>query len=79
MMTASVTGLEPDEFIWTGGDTHIYLNHVDQVRLQMSREPRDVPRVSINPDVKELWDFTTDDITLTGYNPHPKIPAPIAV
>lgn len=79
MMTASVTGLEPDEFIWTGGDTHIYLNHLDQVRLQMSREPRDVPIVTINPDVKELWDFTTDDIALSGYNPHPKIPAPIAV
>jgi thymidylate synthase len=80
IMVAHVTGLKPGEFIWTGGDTHIYSNHMDQVREQLSREPRAVPTVKIlNTDVKEVWDFKVDDFELVGYDPHPAIKAPIAV
>jgi thymidylate synthase len=79
-MIAHVTGLKPGEFVWTGGDTHIYSNHMDQVREQLSREPRAVPTVKIlNTDVKEVWDFKVDDFELVGYDPHPAIKAPIAV
>lgn len=79
MMTASITGLQPGELIWTGGDTHIYLNHLDQVKLQMLHEPRVVPRVNIRKNVAELWDFQMSDFELINYDPHPKILAPIAV
>lgn len=79
MMVASVTGLEPGEFIWTGGDTHIYSNHMDQVKEQLGREPKAIPRVEIKRKVAEVWDFTVDDFELIGYDPHPPIKAPIAV
>ncbi len=80
IMVAHVTGLKPGEFIWTGGDTHIYSNHMDQVKEQLTREPRAVPTVKIlNPDVKEVWDFKIEDFELVGYDPHPAIKAPIAV
>ncbi|MBU6427072.1 thymidylate synthase [Patescibacteria group bacterium] len=79
LMVAHVTGLKPGEFIWTGGDTHIYLNHMDQVYEQMSRTPKPAPTVKIKRQVPELWDFTVDDFELVGYDPHPPISAPIAV
>lgn len=79
IMIASVTGLEPGEFVWTGGDTHIYSNHMDQVKEQLAREPRAIPKVSIKRKVAEVWDFTVDDLELIGYDPHPAIKAPIAV
>lgn len=80
MMVAQVCDLEPGEFIWTGGDVHIYSNHFEQVRLQLSREPRALPIMRINPQVKDIFDFTIDDFTLEGYDdPHPAIRAPIAV
>lgn len=79
MMIAQVTGLEPGEFVWTGGDVHLYSNHFDQVREQLTREPKKLPIVKINPEVKDLFHFTIDDFTLEGYDPHPPIKAPIAV
>ncbi len=79
MMMAHVTGLKPGDFVWTGGDTHIYNNHMDQVREQLTREPKAVPSIRFKREVKEVWDFTIDDIELIGYDPHPAIKAPIAV
>ncbi len=79
MMIAQVTGLEPGEFVWTGGDTHLYSNHFEQVREQLTREPRPLPTLRINPEVKDLFAFTYEDFTLEGYDPHPPIKAPIAV
>jgi len=78
-MIAQVTGLKVGEFIHTFGDAHIYLNHMDQVDEQLSREPRPLPTMVINPDVKNIDDFTYDDFTLENYNPHPPIKAQIAV
>lgn len=79
MMVAQVTGLEPGDFVHTLGDAHIYSNHFEQVAEQLSREPRPLPRMIINPDVKELTDFTFEDFTLEDYNPHPHIKATVAV
>lgn len=79
MMVAQVTGLEPGEFIHTLGDTHIYHNHFDQVRLQLSREPRKLPRMILNPAVKDINEFTFDDFTLEGYDPHPHIAGKVSV
>lgn len=79
MMVAQVCGLEVGDFIHTLGDTHLYLNHVEQARLQLSREPRPLPRMTLNPAVRSVFDFRYEDFTLSGYDPHPTIKAPIAV
>ncbi len=78
-MVAHVTGLEPGEFVHTLGDAHIYLNHLEQVETQLAREPYPLPRLRLNPAVKDLFDFTYEDIALEGYRHHPAIPAPVAV
>ena len=78
-MMAQVTGLEPGDFIHTTGDTHIYHNHFDQVRLQLTREPRALPRMVINPDVKSIFDFRYEDFRLEDYDPHPHIPGQVSV
>lgn len=79
MMIAQVCGLEPGEFIHTTGDTHLYLNHLEQAALQLSREPRPLPRMIINPEVKDIFSFKYEDFTLEGYDPWPAIKAPVAV
>ena len=79
MMIAQVCGLEPGEFIHTTGDTHLYLNHLEQAALQLSREPRPLPRMIINPQVKDIFSFKYEDFTLEGYDPWPAIKAPVAV
>ena len=79
MMMAQVTGLQPGDFVHTTGDTHLYLNHLDQARLQLTRTPRPLPRMIINPDVKSIFDFSYDDFRLEGYDPWPHIKADVAV
>ena len=79
MMIARVCGLQPGEFVHTTGDTHIYRNHFEQVDLQLSREPRPLPRMLLNPEVKSIFDFKYEDFTLEGYDPWPAIKAPVAV
>ena len=79
MMVAQVTGLKPGEFIHTTGDTHLYLNHLEQVELQLSREPRALPKMKINPNVKSIFDFKYEDFELVDYNPHPHIKGIVAV
>ncbi len=79
MMIAQVCGLEAGEFVHTFGDAHIYSNHVDQINLQLSREPRELPTMKINPDVKSIYDFKIEDFTLEGYNPHARIKGKVAV
>ena len=79
MMMAQVTGLEAGEFIHTLGDAHIYLNHVDQVKLQLTREPRPLPQMLLNPDVKNIFNFGYEDFQLTGYDPHPHIKGEVAI
>jgi len=79
MMIAQVCGLEPGEFIHTTGDTHIYRNHFEQVETQLSREPRPLPRMRLNPDVKSIFDFKYEDFTLEGYDPWPAIKAAVSV
>ena len=79
MMIAQATGLRPGEFVHTFGDAHIYSNHLEQVGLQLSREPRSLPHMKINPDVKNVFDFKYEDFELENYDPYPGIKAPIAV
>ena len=79
MMMAQVTGLEPGEFVHTTGDTHLYLNHLEQARLQLTREPRPLPIMRLNPDVKNLYDFKYEDFELVGYDPWPHIKADVSV
>ena len=79
LMVAQVTGLKPGEFIHTLGDAHLYLNHLDQAREQLSREPRPAPTVRLDPSVREIDDFRPEHIELVGYDPHPPIRAPVAV
>ncbi len=79
LMVAQVTKLKPGEFVHTFGDAHIYKNHIDQVKEQLSRAPKSFPTMKINPNVNDIFSFTFDDFTLEGYDPHPAIKAPIAV
>ena len=79
MMLAQATDLEPGEFVHTFGDAHLYSNHIEQTRLQLSRAPRPLPRMRINPAVKSIFDFRFEDFQLENYQPHPHIPAPVAV
>jgi len=79
MMMAQVCGLEYGDFVHTFGDAHLYSNHMEQTALQLSREPRALPTMKINPEVKDIFGFKFDDFTLEGYDPHPAIKAPVAV
>ncbi len=79
LMTAQVCGLEPGEFVHTFGDVHLYDNHVEQAKLQLQREPKPPPRVELNPEVRDLFDFRYADVRLLDYEPHPPITAPVAV
>ncbi len=79
MMVAQVCGLEPGDFVHTFGDAHLYLNHLEQTELQLSREPRPLPKMKINPAVKNIFDFKFEDFELLDYHPHPHIKAPVAV
>ena len=78
-MIAQACDLAPGDFVWTGGDCHLYLNHLEQAREQLSREPRPLPQLRINPAVKDVFAFRFEDFTLEGYDPHPHIKAPVAV
>ena len=78
-MMAQVTGLKAGDFVHTLGDAHIYLNHLEQVRLQLTRDPRPLPQMYINPEVKSIFDFQYEDFELRNYNPHPHIAGKVAV
>ena len=79
LMMAQVTGLEAGDFVHTLGDAHLYQNHLEQARLQLTREPRPLPKMILNPDVKDIFDFKYEDFTLEGYDPHPHIKAEVSV
>lgn len=79
LMVAQVCGLKPGDFVHTFGDLHIYSNHLEQVKLQLSREPRPRPVMRLNPSVKDIHGFAFEDFQLEGYDPHPAIKAPVAV
>jgi len=79
MMVAQVTGLEAGDFVHTFGDAHLYLNHMEQARLQLSRAPRRLPRMRLNPAIRDLFAFRYEDFTVEGYDPHPLIKAEVAV
>ena len=79
MMAAQVCGLQAGEFVHTLGDAHLYSNHFEQAKLQLTREPRTLPKMTLNPAVRDIFAFTFDDFTLTGYDPHPHIKAAVAV
>jgi thymidylate synthase len=78
-MIAQECGLEVGDFVHTFGDVHLYLNHLDQAITQLEREPRSLPQLKLNPEIKSVFDFTFDDIEVVNYDPHPAIKAPIAV
>jgi thymidylate synthase len=78
-MLAQQCDLEPGEFIWTGGDCHIYKNHFEQVQLQLTREPRDLPKLIIKRKPDSIFDYKFEDFEIAGYDPHPAIKAPISV
>jgi len=79
LMMAQVAGLKPGEFVHTFGDAHLYLNHLEQADLQLTRSPRPLPTMRIAPQAKDIFAFRYEDFTLSGYDPHPHIPAPVAV
>ena len=79
LMVAQVCGLRPGDFVHTLGDAHLYLNHIDQANLQLSRAPRALPTMRVNPEIDDLFAFRFEDFSLEGYDPHPHIPAPVAV
>jgi thymidylate synthase len=79
LMVAQVTGLKPGDFVHSLGDTHLYANHLEQARLQLTRLPRPLPTMRINPDVKNIFSFRYEDFVLEGYDPHPHIKAEVAV
>lgn len=79
LMVAQVCELQPGDFVWTGGDVHLYSNHTEQARIQLSRDIRQLPTLKINPEVKDLFAFRFEDFTLENYDPHPHIKAPVAV
>jgi thymidylate synthase len=78
-MIAQVCGLKPGDFIHTFGDAHIYNNHMEQLELQLTREPRPLPKMVLNPEVKNIFDFKFEDFTLENYDPHPHIKGAVAV
>ncbi len=79
MMMAQVCDLLPGEFIWTGGDVHIYSNHLEQVRIQLSRTPYPLPRMKINPEIKSIFEFQYEDFEIIDYKAHPHIPGKVSV
>ena len=79
MMLAQVSGLQPGDFVHTFGDAHLYLNHLEQTELQLSRDPRPLPQLKLNPDVKSIFGFRFEDLTIEGYDPHPHIKAPVSI
>jgi len=78
-MVAQVCDMMPGEFVWTGGDCHLYSNHVDQATRLLEREPTSLPRLSLNPEIKDIDAFSLEDIVLENYRPHPPISAPVSV
>jgi thymidylate synthase len=79
MMMAQVCGLEAGDFIHTFGDAHIYNNHMEQIELQLSRTPKDLPKMTLNPEIKDIFDFDFEDFTLENYDPHPHIKGAVAI